>query len=87
MGVTWVADGPPGEAPERGGSDAPGARAGRPGGAAQSWQLLVVGALFLLVFGTMTALYVQSLSLPKCGAAHVASPTAVPRPEEIRCRR
>ncbi|MHB8509905.1 MAG: hypothetical protein ACYDGR_14875 [Candidatus Dormibacteria bacterium] len=50
-------------------------------------QLAVIVFLALMVFGALGMLYVQSLSLPKCGAHHVASPTAVPKPEEIRCRK
>ena len=57
------------------------------GGADRPWQLVVLALLGALVFGTMAVLYVQSLSLPRCGTAHIASPTAVPRPEEIRCRK
>jgi hypothetical protein len=63
------------------------AGASRPRGVDRPWQLAVLALLVALVFGTMAVLYVQSLSLPKCGTHHIASPTAVPRPEEIRCRR
>jgi hypothetical protein len=49
-------------------------------------QLLVILALALLLFGTMGTLYVQSLSLPKCGGQHYVAGATV-RPEEIRCRK
>jgi hypothetical protein len=50
------------------------------------WQLFLIGALAVLVFGVMGFMYVQSLSLPKCTAHHITENTIV-RPEEIRCRK
>jgi hypothetical protein len=50
------------------------------------WQLAVIAVLALLVFGAMGMMYVQSLSLPKCGEHHIAA-NAILRPEEIRCRK
>ena len=49
-------------------------------------QLLVIVVLALLLFGTMGTLYIQSLSLPKCGSQHFVAGATV-RPEEIRCRK
>ena len=49
-------------------------------------QLLVIVLLALVLFGTMGTLYIQSLSLPKCGTQHLVAGATV-RPEEIRCRK
>jgi hypothetical protein len=50
------------------------------------WQLVVIAALALLVFGALGVMYLQSLSLPRCGEHHIAA-NALVRPEEIRCRK
>jgi hypothetical protein len=50
-------------------------------------QLAVIAALVLLVFGAMLTMYVQSLSLPRCGTAHISASNPNPKPEEIRCRK